>query len=82
MLDGGSRGQDVVGHEGRGRHDELEHDDEVHGAEGIHDELRIGIGNQRIGPIDDERAYAIGLPVMAASHTRCGKAEVRYRMGR
>ena len=61
MLDGGSRGQDVVGHEGRGRHDELEHDDEVHGAEGIHDELRIGIGNQRIGPIDDERAHAIGL---------------------
>lgn len=61
VLDGSGSGKNVVSHESRGRHDELEHDDEVHRLERLGDELRVGIGDQRIGPIDDERAHAIGL---------------------
>ena len=61
MLERGGGRQHVVGHLCRGRHDELQHDNELHDLKRSAHQLGVGVGNERVCRIHYKGAHAVGL---------------------
>ena len=75
-LDGTGRRQHVVGDHGRGRHIVVQHHQQVQAHERIEHAVRVGIGEQRVRGVHDERAHRVRLALLhGAQH------EVRQRGG-